>query len=221
MPLDTIWYVYNLTSKTDVSLIRTKEWPLCVPEDRLADVAAKLDRDSQWERCKPSVMYAVGETNHLYPRYKVTGVVCFLVILSSKSCHLPCTFETIEYGQSGLPFPKLDTFAQCLLDTENGVDLDDLIDGMNLSPEWGEQHLSLSGDTDVAWAKWKNDILAQPHSGKMRFWSETPTSIRELWMKESSADRKRRGQGWKFNEAMETRFWRRGQKDPRQRSGWF
>ena len=86
-------------------------------------------------------MKSLGEINDLYPRFKVTSVVCFLVILSAKNCHLPCTFETIEYGQSGLPFPKLDTFAQCLLDTGNDVELDDLIDGMNPIPEWGEQHL--------------------------------------------------------------------------------
>lgn len=180
-----------------------------------------MDESKQWERCKPSAMKSLGEINDLYPRFKVTGIVCFLVILSAKNCHLPCTFETIEYGQSGLPFPKLDTFAQCLLDTGNDVELDDLIDGMNLIPEWGEQHLDLSGNVDVDWAKRRNEKLSQLYGKQNNLWPESQRSLRELWMSESSTDRKRRGQGWKYNEAMETRFWRKGQKDPRQRPGWY
>lgn len=35
------------------------------------------------------------------------------------------------------------------MDTKNGVDLEDLIGGMDLSEEWGEQNLDLKGYTDT------------------------------------------------------------------------
>lgn len=37
------------------------------------------------------------------------------------------------------------------MDTKNGVDLEDLIGGMDLSEEWGEQNLDLKGYTDTKW----------------------------------------------------------------------
>jgi len=40
-------------------------------------------------------------------------------------------------------------YAQSLIDTKNSVDLQDLIDGMNLSEEWGEENLDLEGTTDT------------------------------------------------------------------------
>jgi hypothetical protein len=36
------------------------------------------------------------------------------------------------------------------------VALADLVDGMNLTEEWGEGHLDLKGTNDVEWAEEKN-----------------------------------------------------------------
>ena len=192
-----------------------------MPTERLDDVVAILDRNLEWEPCGPCAMTNVGEINRLFPRFKLNGMVCFLTILSSQNCHLPCTPETIEHGQTGLPFPKLDAYAQSLLDTNRCAALEDLIDGMNLSEEWGQRHLDLSGYTDTAWAKWMNGKLAQIRGSYRITWSEKPKNVRDMWAKHVSADRKKRGQGWKYNEKYETRFWRRGQIDPRRRPGWF
>lgn len=37
----------------------------------------------------------------------------------------------------GLPFPRLDVLAQSLIEIMEYVDLADLVDGMNLTEEWG------------------------------------------------------------------------------------
>jgi len=41
---------------------------------------------------------------------------------------------------------------QSLLDMNDLVRLTDLVDGMDLSEEWGEVHRELVGTNDIAWA---------------------------------------------------------------------
>lgn len=60
---------------------------------------------------------------------------------------------------SGAPYPNLEVFAQSLLDTQRLVDLTDLVDGMNLTEEWGEQHLDLDKTSDVLYAEKKNEKI--------------------------------------------------------------
>jgi hypothetical protein len=59
----------------------------------------------------------------------------------------------------GLQYPKLDIFTQSLIDTNDGVALNDLVDGMDLSEDWGNEHLDLSGLSDAGWMQWKNDSI--------------------------------------------------------------
>lgn len=95
-----------------------------------------------------------------------------------------------EFGQTGIPFPKLEVFAQSLLDTSNLVDLEDLIDDMNLSTAWGEEHLDLDGTTEVDWAKWRIETLEQ-QGEKLSLWDSTPNARRHLWQKAASEDRRK------------------------------
>ncbi|ERF72001.1 hypothetical protein EPUS_09367 [Endocarpon pusillum Z07020] len=89
---------------------------------------------------------------HQYPRFKFVGLALFFILMTSQAWrHLPCTPENIEYSHTGLPYPKLDIFAQSLLDTWTLVDLDHLVDGMNLTLEWGEANLNLDGTIDAEW----------------------------------------------------------------------
>ena len=89
------------------------------------------------------------------------------------------------------------------------MDLEDLVDGMNLSMEWGEEDLSLDGTTDVAW---DGKMAALEKEGRTFYeLNSTPKSGRKIWQSTVSVDRKKRGQGWKYNAAYETRFWRRSE----------
>lgn len=194
---------------------------MCVPTDKV-DAAAETVRlhDDKYMRFRRSAMYRLGGLEHLYPRFKFVGVALFFVIISSQDCHLSCEPADLEFGQTGIPFPKLEVYARSLLETGNLADLEDLIDGMNLSIAWGETHLALNGTTDVEWAKWKIEILRK-EGEKLFLWDVAPRGLRDLWRKLASEDRKRRGQGFKYQEAYETRFWRRGQRDPRTRKRGF
>lgn len=195
---------------------------MCVPTGKL-ETAADLFRaeSDRFEPFRPSALTRVKGMEHLYPRFKLVGLRCFFILMTSQACHLPCEPGNIEYSQTGLPYPKLPVFAQSLLDTWNLVDLDDLVDGMNLTLEWGEANLHLDGTVDGDWARWKTDAL---HHGKALpddypLWGTKKR--RDVWKETVSAHAKKNRQRHKYLDIYETRFWRRGQKDPRLRKREF
>lgn len=57
-----------------------------------------------------------------------------------------------------LPYPKLPIYAQSLPDTMNFVDLEDLIDGMNLTLDWGMENLDPDGIIDGDWDRRKAEL---------------------------------------------------------------
>lgn len=66
--------------------------------------------------------------------------------------HIVCDPSNLTRSPRGLPYPKLDVFIQSCLDTNNMLQLCDVIDGTNVTEEWGEKHLDLEGTNDVEWA---------------------------------------------------------------------
>lgn len=125
----------------------------------------------------------------------------------------------VDRSLSGLPYPKLESYAQSLLYTQRRVDLCDLIDGMNLSEQWGEEHLDLDQTADVAYAKDKNEqILASRLPGEDPFLYagilSQPTSLREIWQ-EAVRGKERRISVELPKEYFVTRFHAYGQGDPR------
>jgi hypothetical protein len=87
------------------------------------------------------------------------GIDLSFVVIPSEDCHLDCEPSKFEWSKNGIPYPKLEVFAQSLLDTYSLVDLTDLVDGMDLTEEWGSAHLDLSGTNDIAWATQKNERI--------------------------------------------------------------
>ncbi len=154
---------------------------------------------------------------HLFPRFKLIGVAVFFVLMSSEACHIPCTFEYLEHSKNQIPYPKLHVFAQSLLDTRNFVDLDDLIDGMDLTLEWGEANLLLDGNIDAEWGRWRALTLLEREAtaDDIPMWCSNPPSRRRIWEEKVSDQAKRDRQGWKHEARFKTRFWKYGQKDPR------
>ncbi|OAL44274.1 hypothetical protein IQ07DRAFT_522236 [Pyrenochaeta sp. DS3sAY3a] len=114
---------------------------------------------------------------------------------------------------------RLPIYAQSLLDTVNYVDLDDLIDGMNLTREWGLKNLNLDGTVDGDWGRWRADFLndGQTPEGMVPNWCANPKKRLDIWTEKVSDEAKKARQGFKYLPIYETRFWKRGQKDPRLR----
>jgi hypothetical protein len=154
-----------------------------------------------------------------FPRFKFKDLRLFFVLMSAQACHMPCRPEHIEYSQMGLPYPKLPIYAQSLLDTRQFVDLEDLIDGMNLTVDWGIENLDLEGNLDADWDEWRTNLLSDGlgTGDQVSAWRDNPEKRHDAWREMANDEAKKMRQGHKYLPQYETRFWRRGQKDPRLR----
>ncbi|KAI9836121.1 MAG: hypothetical protein M1819_001737, partial [Sarea resinae] len=133
-------------------------------------------------------------------------------------CHFECDPTNFEISMMQIPYPKLDVFAQALLDMHRLVDLTDLVDGMDLSKEWGEQHLDLSGTNDTVWAEQKNKAMRAsapyPDAYCLLEVCVGPFSRKEAWDRIVSTKARRIKPGLPM-EVFATRFRPRGSLDPR------
>jgi hypothetical protein len=153
-------------------------------------------------------MGGVGNLLRIFPRFKVVGQCDFWVIVTASYCNLPCKTANIVKSLGGLPYPKLSVYAQSLLDTQNGTDLEELIDGMDLSEEWGEKNLELDGDIDVEWARRRKDAV-QAIGGNPAYLglSTNPKQRRVAW--QASVRRKKARMGLKKPAELYATRWRR------------
>jgi hypothetical protein len=124
---------------------------------------------------------------HLFPRFECARSGAFFVVTTSEANHIECKAENIEHSPMGLPHPKLAVYAQSLIDTQNVSDLNDLVDGQDLSLQWGEKNLKLDGDADSKWGDWRIRTLENGLVHKYPDWRVNPRSRRELW--ENAAQR--------------------------------
>ena len=174
-------------------------------------------RSEVFEPFRPSSLSRPEGLEHLYPRFKFVGLQLFFNLMSTTACHIQCAPAAIEYSFNRLPYPKLSVYAQSLLDTMNWVDLEDLIDGMDLTLEWGKECLDLHGAIDAQWGLWRAHVL---HNGEARadeipMWCHDPPKRLEAWANMVSDDAKKNRQGIKYSPAFKTRFRKYGQRDPR------
>ncbi|KAE8151180.1 hypothetical protein BDV25DRAFT_153037 [Aspergillus avenaceus] len=158
-----------------------------------------------------------GSLIHTFPRFKIRGVYLYFHIVPADDCLF--NMYEVDHSPSGLPYPKLESFAQSLLDTQRRVELEDLIDGMDLTEEWGEEHLNLDKTTDVAYAKQKNEkVLASvpPGENPMTYSGvpARPTPLREIWQYHVRGKQRRISLELPV-EYFATRFHAYGRGDPR------
>lgn len=160
--------------------------------------------------------------HHTFPRFKLKGVNLRFLLVQSEDCHLDCEPSQMERSKSGLPYPKLEVFAQSLLGIQDRVALTDLVDGMDLTEEWGEEHLSLDGTSDILYAKRKNEKIraSGPQDdtwGGMIELPVHPVNLRETWQDIVRTKERRIGIECP-KEFFATRFFVRGRGDPRLRA---
>ncbi|KAL2071338.1 hypothetical protein VTL71DRAFT_12573 [Oculimacula yallundae] len=135
------------------------DWELCVPTDKLESAAAILKSvpyEHVYEFCKDVDIVQLYSLHHTFPRFKVKGYILWFILVPSIDRHMDCTPSNFEYSSNGLPYPRLDVFAQSQLDMRDMVTLEDLIDGMDLTEEWGAKNLDLDRTNDIPWAIEKN-----------------------------------------------------------------
>ena len=139
------------------------------------------------------------------------------MLVPSEDAHIQCDRSTIWRSQNGLPYPALPVFVQSLVDTNDEVALCDVIDGANLTEEWGNINLDLDGTNDSIWAKRMNERVYSSSEGVTgALLSLFPTAImsrRDIW--ESKVRGKSSRMGWtQPKELFETRFRLKSAGDP-------
>lgn len=106
---------------------------------------------------------------------------------------------------------------QSFLDTYNVVSLCNIIDGTDVSEEWGYKSLDLSGTNDVEWAECMNKrYFASIAGGEGMILPLFPAqSVRRQVMWETYVRQKKARLGWTHSDGMfDTRFRLKGWKYP-------
>lgn len=137
-------------------LHETKDWEICVPTELVNQAAELLQSEphaAQYRLVKPWPIYSPLSVIRTYHRFKSRGADHYFFLVPSIDMHIDCDPSNFTRSLRGLPYPKLDVFIQSCLDTWDMVQLCDVIDGTNVSEEWGEKSLDLEGTNDVEWAK--------------------------------------------------------------------
>jgi hypothetical protein len=133
----------------------------------------------------------------------------------SNDVHLACEPSKFQRSLNGLPYPKLDVLAQSFLDTNDRVSLCDLVDGSNVSEEWGVENLELEGLVDLEWAAWKNKLIIEENGGNVLAGLVPIEKIEKRTLWQLVVRNKGARRGWTQPEALfATRFRLHGSPDP-------
>ncbi len=154
-----------------------------------------------------------------YPHFKRIGYKdLFFRVVSARAAHLRCERSNFELSKTGLPYPKLPIFVQSAIDSRDKVALVDVIDGMDLSKEWGFSNLDLSYAHDTRWAKWANERMERTNTTANIKTIPTNTFDRKLTWQRCVEGKQTRG-GWGYpKDVYATRFRTHGSLDPRDRN---
>ena len=78
---------------------------------------------------------------HSHPTFKLKEAGFFFILTPSSTCFIEPRSENFELSRKGVPYPRMPHFARSLLVLQNGADIADFIDGMNLDEAWAEKNI--------------------------------------------------------------------------------
>ncbi|PYI19446.1 hypothetical protein BO99DRAFT_458922 [Aspergillus violaceofuscus CBS 115571] len=163
-----------------------EDWEICVPTERVAQAAELLQSPpyaAQYRPVTPWPYYSPCSLIHTYPRFKSRGINHYFFLVPAVDVHMVCDPSSFTRSLRGLPYPRLEVLLQSCLDTWDMLQLCEVVDGTNVSEEWGEKNLNLEGTNDVAWAQEKNK-RGEEFGGKWAhslFAWEGRKDKREMW----------------------------------------
>ncbi|KAJ5673756.1 hypothetical protein N7462_009195 [Penicillium macrosclerotiorum] len=196
------------------------EWELCVPDNRVDEVAALLSSDLMADQIHPMPPHSISHPfslSHTYHRFKGCGIHFYFVLMPAHDAHIPYGPFPIQRSLNGLPYPTLPVLMQSFLDMNDDVSLCDCIDGSNVSEEWGRRHLDLDGTNDLQWTAQMNKVVKKAAEGKgwlfVYYFPTQTINKRDKW--ESRVRNKAGRLGWTTPEHLfATRFRLKGSPDP-------
>ncbi|POS81525.1 hypothetical protein DHEL01_v200098 [Diaporthe helianthi] len=78
---------------------------------------------------------------HIRPTFRLKGVNLVFILVPGSDYFINPSPECCELSIHGIPYPKIHHFARSLLVLQNGSDLEDFIDGMDLDMAWAEANV--------------------------------------------------------------------------------
>ncbi|KND86476.1 hypothetical protein TOPH_08889 [Tolypocladium ophioglossoides CBS 100239] len=198
-----------------------REWEICVPTDLLerAETLLKSQEYASLYTTIPPPLPQPASLIHTYTHFQCVGLRAYFVLVPSDDIHIDCRPSIFQRSFNGLPYPRLIILIQSFLDAGDLLSLCDVVDGSNVSEEWGSENLDLEGDVDLEWIKRKNEAIKQSRMGK--YAKGAPAGMihvkcserRALW--ESIVRTKGARRGWtQPEEIFSTRFRLHGSPDP-------
>ncbi|KAI7783435.1 hypothetical protein LA080_011781 [Diaporthe eres] len=94
-----------------------------------------------------------GSLNYTYGRFQSKGKDHYFVLVPSGDAYIVISPINLTRSIRGLPYPKLEVFIQSCLARSEELELEDVIDGSDVSERWGEEFLDLEGTNDINWAE--------------------------------------------------------------------
>ena len=170
---------FYLLASSGPTLTADQAWIICVPTEKFDEVCAMFSREPLSQTFEPAeqILPLVCSLLHAYPHLKMKGVRFSLFVAPSSEYFVsgfgPDKFERSRFQ---VPYPKLEYFVQGMMDTQNWVGVQELVDGMDLTEEWGEGWLDLDKPGEVEYAKSKNERILGSMS---KFPEAIPTSLSE------------------------------------------
>lgn len=151
---------------------------------------------------------------HLNPIFKLKGAGFFFILTPSSRCFIDPRPEYCELSNKGIPYPQMPQFGRSLLVLQNGSNLADFIDGMNLDEAWGEENIDFDDlqSRGIEFMKAQNVELQARDLGEYN----VNVDFRRLW---NEVVREKEGRIEPMKKGRYKTRWRRikNDTDPRQR----
>nr|OQO29738.1 hypothetical protein B0A51_02285 [Rachicladosporium sp. CCFEE 5018] len=204
------------------------EWRICVPNSDFAAATQLIDSmPEKFERVDPP-MPQLRSLIHTYPRYrsmqKDSRELGFFIMPSSEDFLGDLNDSLIERSPNNIPYPMLEIFAHNLVSIQKWDHLTALVDGMDLSLEWGQEHLrlgTLSGEKveqcRAKIAEYSESLVDPEQLDTRSAGGLTIDGIdkSERWTTIASRKQLRARSDHYFKANWKTRFMRNGRGDPR------
>ncbi|KAJ3465070.1 hypothetical protein MRS44_005728 [Fusarium solani] len=154
------------------------EWDICVPAHQVEDTEQIFRGNDLYEPVKllPPVVKSL---RHLNPTFQLKGVGYFFFLTPSSRCFINLEMENCDISKKGILYPKMPQFARSLLVLQNGSNIADFIDGMDLDEEWAEENIDFDDlqVKGVEFSKMQNAELQAARLGELN----VRINYRELW----------------------------------------
>ena len=189
----------------DSKLTHDKDWEICVPTELVDTAAAIFQSEKYNDRYQRVEPYDLWTQSLLfsYPRFQSVGIKHWFILVPADDLCLKCEPSNFIHSVRGLPYPRLDIFINTILERHDMLELEDVIDGTDVTEAWGKEHLDLSGTYNNAWAQAiqaRGEMLGGGRWGPKRSFTSKrggpalPKS--EVWKK--AVDGKKQRMGWEW-----------------------